>query len=112
MEHEHAQGLSNTLHAGADACCTAEITITDTLGNTVRCDVADLVLSLAWDPQNPQGIEPDSQIGLSVLNGRGPFSWEMIEGTKNGFVLNEDATGATNVLIAGADICVNATIRV
>ena len=117
LEHEQTQGLSNILHADADACGTATITVSDKSAkegaSTVTCSVTCGPESdLEWDLQNPGGIVPNSQITLTVLDGRAPFTWKLTQGYDKGFLLDETATGTTSTLTANADICGTAEIKV
>ena len=85
LEHDQTKGLSNTLHADTDACGTATITVADNSikegASTVTCSVTCGPESdLEWDLQNPGGIVPNSQITLTVLDGRAPFTWKLTQG--------------------------------
>ena len=117
LEHDQTKGLSNTLQADIDACGTAKITVADQSGKegaiTVTCSVTCGPESdLEWNFQNPGGIVPNSQIILTVVDGRAPFTWKLTQGYDKGFSLDETATGTTSTLTANANICGTAEIKV
>ena len=118
LEHDQTKGLSNTLQADTDACGTAMITVADQSGkegasSIVTCSVTCGPESdLKWDLENPGGIVPSSQITLTVLDGRAPFTWKLTQGYDKGFLLDETATGPTSTLTANANICETAEIKV
>ena len=117
LEYDETQGLSNILHTDSDACGRATITVSDKSGkegaSTVICSViCGPESNLEWDLQNPGGIVPNSQITLTVLDGRAPFTWKLTQGNDKGFSLDDTVTGPTSTLTANADICGTAEIKV
>jgi hypothetical protein len=71
---------------------------------------------LQWDPTNPQTVDRDSSVTISVLNGEAGFSWEV---GANDFWFDEEHTAvsitgdARSVTVyAGPDACGGAIISV
>jgi hypothetical protein len=63
-----------------------------------------------YDPNNPDEIDRNSSVEISVIEGFPPYTWE-VSGT--GFSLSEGATeGLTNTLIADDTACGSAIITV
>jgi hypothetical protein len=86
------------------------------LSQSAGCPVSTITQSvqydeswrLQWDPSNPQQVYPDEPIEIRVLNGRPPFTWEVVEGE---FSLAYTQTyDRTNILSADSAACGTATI--
>jgi len=65
--------------------------------------------AIKWAPDNPEVIDRNDTLAVSVINGTYPYFWS-ISGT--GFSLDTDAEGLSNNLSADATACGAATIKV
>jgi len=63
-----------------------------------------------YDPNNPDEIDRNSSVGISVIGGFPPYTWEV---SGNGFILSLDETeDPSNALYADDSACGTATIEV
>jgi len=71
---------------------------------------SDWFPAFQYDPNNPDVIDRNSSVKISVIGGIPSYTWQ-VSGT--GFILSEGATkGLTNTLIANDTACGSATITV
>jgi len=67
-------------------------------------------LKFQYDPNNPDVIDRNSSVEISIIGGIPTYTWEV---SGNGFILSEGATkGLNNTLIANDTACGTATITV
>jgi hypothetical protein len=57
-----------------------------------------------WNPKNPDSIDPNLTLAVSVIGGKAPYTWTIERG--NGFELDAGSTsGVTNHIRAGENAC-------
>jgi len=96
-------GVFSNLFIGRDT----EGYITSTLPDDWQYDLSWLYY---WNPDNPQEIDRNSSVIISVIGGFPPYTWSV---SGNGFILSLDETeGLSNALIADDSACGTATITV
>jgi len=67
-------------------------------------------LALQWSPTNPETIDRNSEVTISVIGGFAPYSWAV---STNGFTLADSkTTGLQNTLCADDSACGAATVTV
>jgi len=90
--------------AGSRGECPGPVSTT-----TDKCERAE-GSSFKWDPDNPQTIDRDGSVGISVIGEVKPYTWS-VSGT--GFILSLNQTEEkTNSLYAGSNACGTAEITV
>ena len=96
-------GVFSNLFIGRDT----EGNITSTLPDDWQYDLSWLFY---WNPDNPQEIDRNSSVEISVIGGFPPYTWSV---SGNGFSLSLNETeGSSNALIADSTACGAATIEV
>lgn len=99
---------NNSIASRDDKCGIATITVTDYCGRTVQGVVTTPgvpwpYLPPTWSVDNPEEMNQDSSIEISVVDGSTPVKWG-ISGT--GFTLaHAETDGRTNTLIASPTAC-------
>ena len=63
------------------------------------------------DPNNPEVIDQNSQVGVAVINGRPDYNWEISQMFGQGFHLDSSETN-TNTLYSDSTSCGSVTIKV
>jgi len=96
-------GVFSNLFMGRDT----EGNITSTLPGDWQYDLSWLYY---WNPDNPQEIDRNSSVEISVIGGFPPYTWQV---SGNGFILSLNETEVpSNALYANNTACGTATITV
>lgn len=108
--NEETSGRTNTLIASESAEGSGTWTVTDLCGAEAGGDIGVCSDNLSYDDDNPETIARNDDVGITISDGIGPFTWS-VSGT--GFSFDDETTTAgSNTLRADNSACGVATITV
>jgi len=98
---------ANVLFATADEPTTVRLRVNDDCGEIIYRDIS---LGMEWSDDNPETIDQDDEVAVSVDGGIGPFHWS-VSGTGFSMEVSETQDGV-NLLVSDGSACGPASITV